>query len=76
MAQNSRNKRTTKLSLQDAMDIRIKYNDGASMQTIANEYGVVNGTIWFIVKNFTHVPDGECTKKLNEAKNKTNDKSN
>ena len=68
VAENSRSKKTTKLSIEDALDIRIKYNNGVSMPDLAAEYGVVHGTIWFIVKNFTHVPDGECTKAIKAAR--------
>ena len=62
---NSRKKSTTKLSIIQAEEIRIKLNLGANERDLAKEYGVVHGTIWFIKKNFTHVADGECTKALN-----------
>jgi hypothetical protein len=65
---NSRKKSTTKLCIEDAMQIRIKYNNGNSMPSLAKEYGVVHGTIWFIVNNFTHVPEGECAKRLKRHK--------
>ena len=63
---NSRKKSTTKLSLDDAKSIRIAFDKGVRVGDIANKYNVVSGTIWFIVKNFTHVADGECTNKLKE----------
>lgn len=69
MSENSRKKRTTKISFDDAKIIRERASNGESEYDLAKEYGVVHGTIWFIVKNFTHVPEGECTKKLKERDN-------
>lgn len=68
-SENSRKKRTTKISFEDATKIRERLEKGESEQNLANEYGVVHGTIWFIKNNFTHVEEGMCTKKL---KNKMN----
>jgi hypothetical protein len=65
-SENSRKKSTTKISFDDAQIIRQRALNGESEYDLAKEYGVVHGTVWFIVKNFTHVADGECTKKLKE----------
>jgi hypothetical protein len=58
---NSRKKRTTKLTFDQAAEIRRRLAAGESAYDLAAEYGVVHGTIWFIERRFTHVPDGECT---------------
>ena len=63
---NSRKKSTTKLSMKDADNIRSRVRNGESEHDIAKEYGVVHGTVWFVVNNYTHVEDGECTKKLKD----------
>ena len=63
---NSRKKSTTKITFEQAKEIRCRVSKGESEHDLAKEFGVVHGTIWFIVKNFTHVADGECTKKLKE----------
>lgn len=65
-SENSRKKSTTKLTLEQANIIRSRIENGEQMKDVAIEFGVVHGTIWFIYHNFTHVPDGECTKKLKE----------
>lgn len=65
---NSRKKSTTKLTLQQAEVIRGKLKNGESERDLAIEYGVVHGTIWFIKNNITHVPELECSKKLNNKK--------
>ena len=66
---NSRKKSTTKLSWEDAQDIRERIKNGESEMNIAKSYGVVHGTIWFIVNGYTHVEDGKCTEKL-KSRNK------
>lgn len=66
MSDNSRKKRTTKISFDDAQLIRARAKDGESEYALAEEYGVVHGTVWFIVNGYTHVPEGECTKKLKQ----------
>lgn len=66
--ENSRKKRTTKIDLVTAQEIRSRINE--DWYDLAKEYGCSHGNIWFIMKNFTHVPDGECTKKLKENKQK------
>ena len=63
-AENSRKKSTTKLTYIQAGEIRRRLAEGESAYALAKEYGVAHGTIWFIEKRFTHVPDGECTKKI------------
>jgi len=65
---NSRKKSTTKISFDDAQIIRERLSQGENEYDLAKEYSVVHGTIWFIKNNFTHVPDGDCTKKIKETK--------
>ena len=67
-SENSRKKRTTKISFDDAKKIRERAKMGECEYSLAKEYGVVHGTVWFILNNFTHVSDGECTKAINRAK--------
>lgn len=69
VSENSRKKRTTKISFDQAKEIRERVLSGENEYDLASEYGVVHGTIWFIVKNFTHVPEGECTKAIKDRKN-------
>lgn len=64
MSKNSRKKSTTKLTFRQAEDIRKRHKDGECLYNMAKEYGVVHGTLWFIVKNFTHVPEGECSRAM------------
>ena len=61
---NSRKKSTTKLSMDNANKIRERLDNGESAYDLADQYGVVHGTIWFIQNNFTHVEEGECAKAL------------
>ena len=70
MSENSRRKRTTKISFEQAQIIRQRLDGGENEHDLAKEYNVVHGTIWFISKNFTHVADGECTKRLKERDEK------
>lgn len=65
---NSRKKSTTKLSFKDAELIRHRALSGECLYALAKEYGVVHGTIWYVVNNFTHVKEGECAKKIRERK--------
>lgn len=65
---NSRKKSTTKLSKEDAFEIRRKFMLGESEYALAQEYGVVHGTIWFVNNGYTHVKDGECIKRLKARK--------
>lgn len=69
-SENSRKKSTTKISIKQAEEIREKIFNGEDEYKLAKEYGVVHGTIWFIKNNITHVDAGECTKKLDERKQK------
>jgi hypothetical protein len=64
MSENSRKKRTTKLTFDQAQEIRKRLDNGENEHALADEYGVVHGTIWFIKKKMTHVPEGDCTKML------------
>lgn len=67
ISENSRKKKTTKIDMIMAQEIRSRINE--NWDALAKEYGCTNGNIWFIMKNFTHVPEGECTKMLKERKN-------
>lgn len=69
VSENSRKKSTTKISFDDAKIIRERAASGECPYKIANEYGVVHGTVWFIINNFTHVDEMECIKKLKERLN-------
>lgn len=72
MSENSRKKSTTKLSMDQANDIRLRLFNGENEYDLAKEYGVVHGTIWFIKNNFIHVPDMQSTLMKKEIK-KRND---
>jgi hypothetical protein len=63
-SENSRKKRTTKISYSEAQEIRRMLKNGENYIQLANKYGVTSGTIWYIEKEITHVPDGECSKKI------------
>ena len=65
-SENSRKKSTTKLTIEQAQDIRSRKRE--NWYDLAKEYNVCHGTIWFIMNKFTHVPDGECSNKLEETK--------
>lgn len=54
MGPNSQKKSTTKLSFLNAETIRKRVINGESEYELAKEYGVVHGTIWFIINNDTH----------------------
>ena len=70
MAENSRKKRTTKIDMITAQEIRSRIKE--DWYKLAKEYGCTHGNIWFIMNNFTHLPDGECSKNLkNKNKGKT-----
>jgi hypothetical protein len=72
-SENSRKKRSTKISFEQAQDIRRRLDNGENAYDLASEFGVVHGTVWFIQNRITHVPEGECTKRLKErALNVTN----
>lgn len=53
---NSRKKSTTKLTIEQAIEIRDKYDKGENDYELAKQYGVCHGTIWFIIKNRTWLP--------------------
>lgn len=65
MADNSRRKRTTKITPEQAENMR---NSNENITTLAEKYGCTEGNVWFIINGYTHVPDGECTKKLKKQK--------
>lgn len=67
-ADNSRRKSTTRLTKEDAAKIRELFSRGVPATLIAKQYKVVHGTIWFILHDYTHVPDGDCTLKLNKKR--------
>lgn len=54
MAHNSSKKSTTKLTFEQAEEIRIRIDNGEDEYALADEYGVVHGTVWFIKNNITH----------------------
>lgn len=64
---NSRRKRTTKIDMITAQEIRSRINE--DWYKLAEEYGCTHGNIWFIMHNFTHLPEGECIKKIKERQN-------
>lgn len=68
MSENSRKKRTTKLTQVEADEIRKRRNE--NWHDLANEYGCSLGNIWYIMNNFIHVPEGECTRKIKAYKYK------
>lgn len=67
-SENSRRKSTTKIDMITAQEIRSRINE--NWYDLAKEYKCSHGNIWFIMHNFTHVPDGECSAKLKERKQK------
>lgn len=73
MSENSRKKRTTKITFVQAQEIRARIDRGECEYALADEYRVVHGTIWFIKKKFTHVPELDCIKAL-KARNIRNQK--
>ena len=68
VSENSRKKRTTKIDMITAQEIRCRINE--DWYKLAKEYGCSHGNIWFIMHNFTHVPDGQCSAKLKANKEK------
>lgn len=68
-SENSRKKRTTKIDLITAQEIRSRIKE--DWYKLAKEYNCTHGNIWFIMNNFTHLPDGECSRILKERKRKT-----
>lgn len=68
VSENSRKKRTTKIDTETAKEIRARITE--DWYTLAKEYGCSHGNIWFIMHNFTHVPDGECTKQIKKRMQK------
>lgn len=68
VSDNSRRKSTTKIDLVTAQEIRSRIDENWS--DLAKEYGCSLGYIWFIMKNFTHVQEGECVKKIKQRQEK------
>lgn len=67
ISENSRKKRTTKIDLITAQEIRSRINE--NWYDLAKEYGCSYGNIWFIMNNFTHLKEeGACSKKLKERR--------
>ena len=54
VSENSRKKSTTKITFEQAEEIRRRVLNGEKESDLAKEFNVVHGTVWFIVKNFTH----------------------
>lgn len=75
VSENSRDKSTTKITFEQAKHIRERAANGECEKELAEEHGVVHGTIWFIVNNFTHVEEGKCTRKIKQ-RNQKNDQEN
>jgi len=75
LSENSRKKRTTRVSWEQAQIIRERLISGENQQDLAKEYNVVPGTIWFISRNFTHVQDGICTSNLKKRNIKNDTRS-
>lgn len=70
VSENSRKKKTTKLTLEQAQEIRARAKEGAAV--LATEYNCTEGNIWFILHNYTHVPEGMCAEKLKMRRQKNN----
>ena len=62
VSENSRKKSTTKIDMITAQEIRSRINE--DWCKLAEEYGCSHGNIWFIMHNFTHLPEGECSKAI------------
>lgn len=73
ISENSRKKSTTKIDMITAQEIRSRINE--NWYDLAKEYGCSHGNIWFIMHNFTHLPEGECTKKLTSREVNKNGKN-
>lgn len=68
VSENSRKKNTTKITAEQAQEIRSR--KGENWNALAKEYGCTHGNIWFIMHNRTHVPDGMCAKQIKDKKKK------
>lgn len=73
-ADNSRRKSTTKITLEQAAEIRKRHAEGACEYELAREYNVVHGTIWFVVNRITHIDEGECSVKVKEIRTRNKEK--
>ena len=73
--ENSRKKRTTKIDLLTAQEIRSRIKE--NWYDLAKEYGCTHGNIWFIMHNFTHLPEeNACSKRIKEHKTLKKEKNN
>lgn len=61
ISENSRKKRTTKIDMITAQEIRSRINE--DWHKLAKEYGCTHGNIWFIMKNLTHIQEENDEKK-------------
>ena len=69
ISENSRKKSTTKIDMITAQEIRERINE--DWYELAKEYKCSHGNIWFIMHNFTHVPEeGAHTKLKKEVREK------
>ena len=68
---NSRKKSTTRITIEQAGEIRARLAKGETAVALAVEFNVNHGTVWFIEKNITHVAEGECTKMLKQKRNES-----
>lgn len=67
LSENSRKKSTTKIDMITAQEIRSRINE--NWKELAKEYNCTEGNIWFIMNNFTHLPDeNACATKIKEYK--------
>lgn len=65
VSENSRKKKTTKIDLITAQEIRSRIDE--NWYDLAKEYGCTHGNIWFIMHNFTHLPEeGACSKAIKD----------
>lgn len=54
-SENAKYKSTTKISFEQAQEIRKRIANGESSTAIAKDYGCKYTNLWFIKKNLTHV---------------------
>lgn len=67
-SENSRKKSSTKITRAEAEKIRERVKSGECPYNIADEFGVVHGTIWFIINDYTHTVAGRHSKKKKNAR--------
>lgn len=72
-SENSRKKSTTKIDLITAQEIRSRINE--DWYELAKEYHCSHGNIWFIMHNFTHLPEEcACVNKIKQYKQEKENK--